>query len=92
MELWIYKLNLFFRTKGIKGTLKAGNSICQLDRSNNCMQKLRTYRKQSCYILQDDRLNPIFTLKELMRFGADLKLGNTMTREQKNDVVRYDNC
>lgn len=51
------------------------------------MRSLEAYRKKSCYILQDDRLNPLFTVAELMKFAADMKLGDTLTDKLKLSVV-----
>ena len=53
------------------------------------MRELEAYRKKSCYILQDDRLNPLFTVAELMKFAADMKLGDTLTDKLKLSVVSW---
>lgn len=75
-----------FSTRGVTGRLRAGDSICELG-SNSDMETLKSYRRKSCYILQDDRLNPLFTVAELMKFAADMKLGDTLTDKLKMDVI-----
>ncbi|CAB3223857.1 unnamed protein product [Arctia plantaginis] len=75
-----------FSTQGVTGRIRAGDSICELN-SNNSMHSLKYYRKKSCYIMQDDRLNPLFTVIELMKFAADMKLGDTLTEKLKMSVI-----
>ncbi|XP_034826842.1 dnaJ homolog subfamily C member 10-like [Maniola hyperantus] len=74
-----------FSTEGVKGVIHAGDMVCEL---GNNRDSQRDYRKKTSYILQDDRLNPLFTVAELMQFAADLKLGNTLTPKLKNTVIR----
>ncbi|XP_068632407.1 ATP-binding cassette sub-family G member 1-like [Battus philenor] len=76
-----------FSTQGVTGTIRAGNSVCVLREKDKSLDSLAAYRKKSCYILQDDRLNPLFTVAELMKFAADMKLGYTLTEKLKNGVV-----
>ncbi|XP_028172051.1 dnaJ homolog subfamily C member 10-like [Ostrinia furnacalis] len=76
-----------FSTNGVTGTIRGGDSICELDKRERSLSSLKAYRKKSCYILQDDRLNPLFTVAELMRFAADMKLGNTLNEELKTSVI-----
>ncbi|XP_022128677.2 dnaJ homolog subfamily C member 10 [Pieris rapae] len=75
-----------FCLNGVEGTIRAGEAVCKIgkDVSSNA---LRAYRKKSCYILQDDRLDPLFTVKELMTFAADCKLGNMITPKLKNSLI-----
>ncbi|GLV37362.1 uncharacterized protein CBL_10671 [Carabus blaptoides fortunei] len=42
---------------------------------NNGGTGSQQYKKESCYILQDDRLAPLFTVEESMNLAANLKLG-----------------
>ncbi|CAH2076091.1 unnamed protein product, partial [Iphiclides podalirius] len=76
-----------FSTHGVTGTIRGGNSVCVLDEKEKSTDSLKEYRKKSCYILQDDRLNPLFTVAELMKFAADMKLGYTLTEKLKRSVV-----
>lgn len=70
----------------MEGTVRAGEILCKLGK-NTPQNALRMYRKKSCYILQDDRLDPLFTVNELMNFAADFKLGNMITKKLKNSIV-----
>ncbi|XP_033211565.1 ATP-binding cassette sub-family G member 1 [Belonocnema kinseyi] len=45
------------------------------------------YKKQACYILQDDQLNPLFSVNEVMRMAADLKLGHSLNSKGKQMVI-----
>lgn len=45
------------------------------------------YKKQACYILQDDQLNPLFTVNEVMTMAADLKLGYSLNSKGKQMVI-----
>ncbi|XP_023942466.2 dnaJ homolog subfamily C member 10 [Bicyclus anynana] len=73
-----------FSVGDVNGVIRAGDLVCELGKNNHCQKE---YRKQTSYILQDDRLNPLFTVAELMQFAADLKLGNTLTAKLKNTVI-----
>ncbi|RZC34403.1 ABC tran, AAA 21, and/or SbcCD C domain containing protein, partial [Asbolus verrucosus] len=45
------------------------------------------YKKQSCYILQDDQLAPLFTVKEIMTMAANLKLGHSVSLKTKTLLI-----
>lgn len=47
----------------------------------------RKFRKLSCYITQEDLLQPMLTLNEMMHFAALLKLPSGCNRKQRSIVV-----
>lgn len=48
--------------------------------------------RSSCYIMQEDLLQPRLTVLEAMRFAADLKLGNRLTPSEKLSAVSEHIC
>lgn len=66
-----------YRISGISGTVY----------TNGIARDLDAFRKLSCYITQDDRLQPLLTVKENMRIAADLKLGVHVPHHQKMEIV-----
>ncbi|XP_046660495.1 ATP-binding cassette subfamily G member 4 [Homalodisca vitripennis] len=64
------------RSKGVTGELLV----------NGLPKEESKFRKMSCYITQEDLLQPMLTLNELMMFAADLKLSSS-TRKEKKLVV-----
>ncbi|XP_063985071.1 ATP-binding cassette sub-family G member 4-like [Diachasmimorpha longicaudata] len=74
-------LNLLtgFRNTGSSGTIEYVTSAGK--------QKHKDYRKSCCYIQQDDQLHGLFTTLEAMKMAADLKLGNSLSREAKDILI-----
>nr|QST15000.1 ABCG1-2 protein [Diaphanosoma celebensis] len=54
---------------------------------NGVERNARTFRKLSCYIMQRDELCPELTVLESTMFATCLKLGNRLTREEKQSLV-----
>ncbi|GLV37364.1 uncharacterized protein CBL_10669 [Carabus blaptoides fortunei] len=55
--------------------------------TNGRSRKIEQFRRQSCYITQDDRLQPLLTVMENMRYAADLKLSVDMDKCDKEEVI-----
>ncbi|XP_073990820.1 ATP-binding cassette subfamily G member 4 isoform X2 [Rhodnius prolixus] len=68
-----------FYVTGMSGEVKMDGQIIQPGRGGS--------RKQSCYIMQEDHLNPVFTVLEIMTIAANLKLGQPLPKKAKNLVV-----
>lgn len=45
------------------------------------------YKRDCCYILQDDHLAPFFTVSEIMFMAAQLKLSPHISHEKKQILV-----
>ena len=52
---------------------------------------LEEFKKSTCYITQDDRLQLLLTVFENMKVAADLKLGDNVTEAEKKSRVSSNN-
>lgn len=55
---------------------------------NGRIRNLDQFRKMSCYIQQEDRLQMLLTVLENMRIAADLKLSTSIPQYEKETIVR----
>ncbi|XP_014486577.1 PREDICTED: ATP-binding cassette sub-family G member 1-like, partial [Dinoponera quadriceps] len=54
---------------------------------NRQPRDVREFRKMSCYIMQENFVQPKLTVLEALTFAADLKLGKRKSRFEKSAVV-----
>ncbi|XP_061392278.1 ATP-binding cassette sub-family G member 4-like [Musca vetustissima] len=66
-----------FKTTGVDGSILL----------NGRRRDLTAFRRMSCYITQDDRLQPLLTVNENMHIAADLKLGPNVSYEEKESRI-----
>jgi ABC-type multidrug transport system ATPase subunit len=50
-------------------------------------RNMDAFRRLSCYITQDDRLQPLLTVRENMQIAGDLKLSGDVSRKEKDNIV-----
>ena len=70
--------NNFLRCENVTGSITV----------NGKQRDLKTFRRMSRYIMQQDIFQDMLTVQEVMMYAADLKLGyDDLSKEQKNEVV-----
>lgn len=62
-----------FRITGVNGAVYTNGRIRNLD----------SFRRVSCYITQEDRIQTLLTVQENMQIAADFKLGNSFKSHEK---------
>lgn len=55
--------------------------------TNGHTRNLNAFRRISCYIQQDDRLQPLLTVREAMDSAADFKLGHRVSKEERRKKI-----
>lgn len=55
---------------------------------NSRPREMKSFRKMCRYIMQEDLLQPALTVLESMEIASDLKLGYTISKENKLDSVK----
>lgn len=71
----------YCRTSGVRGTIKVNDS--------DDKTRIDAYKKDCCYILQDDQLLPLFSVAEIMMIAANLKLGYGVSAKSKELIVSF---
>lgn len=66
-----------YRRTGVEGAVYVNGRI----------RNLNSFRRMTCYITQDDRLQTLLTVLENMRIAADLKLGPEVSRHEKESII-----
>ncbi|KAF4518788.1 hypothetical protein B566_EDAN005409 [Ephemera danica] len=66
-----------YKVTGVKGSILV----------NRKQRELASFRRDSCYIMQDDRLQPLLTTGENMYIAAHLKLGPDVPEKQKQQII-----
>lgn len=54
---------------------------------NGVPRDMLTFRKLSCYIIQDDHVLDRFTVKELVTIASRLKLPTAMSKKEREKIV-----
>ncbi|XP_047001476.1 ATP-binding cassette subfamily G member 4-like isoform X1 [Schistocerca americana] len=67
-----------YKTSGMKGSITI----------NGEERNLSSFRKLSCYIMQDNQLHANLSVEEAMNVATGLKLGNDMKSDEKRDVIQ----
>lgn len=66
-----------YRITGVNGSVYMNGRIRNLD----------AFRKMSCYITQEDRIQTLLTVLENMQIAADFKLGDSFQIHEKEARV-----
>ncbi|KAG5684833.1 hypothetical protein PVAND_014044 [Polypedilum vanderplanki] len=66
-----------YKTRNVSGAIYVNGRI----------RDLNEFKKSTCYITQDDRLQLLLTVYENMKVAADLKLGNNVSEMEKNGRI-----
>ncbi|XP_055589007.1 ATP-binding cassette sub-family G member 1-like [Uranotaenia lowii] len=66
-----------YRKTGVEGAVYVNGRI----------RNLNSFRRMTCYITQDDRLQTLLTVLENMRASADFKLGPDVSRHEKESII-----
>ncbi|VEN42430.1 unnamed protein product [Callosobruchus maculatus] len=69
-----------YQVSGTSGTIKCNGSGSK--RKKGSLQ----YKKESCYILQDDNLPPLFTVYEMMMMASNLKIAD-LSKKSKEYLI-----
>ncbi|XP_045534776.1 ATP-binding cassette sub-family G member 1 isoform X2 [Papilio machaon] len=67
-----------YKTSGMEGSITV----------NGMERNLSSFRKLSCYIMQDNQLHGNLTVEEAMSVATALKLPSATTRTDKDEVIR----
>ncbi|XP_047508803.1 ATP-binding cassette subfamily G member 4 isoform X2 [Pieris napi] len=67
-----------YKTSGMEGSITV----------NGMERNLSSFRKLSCYIMQDNQLHGNLTVEEAMKVATSLKLPSATSREDKEEVIQ----
>lgn len=67
-----------YKSAGVEGSITM----------NGHERNLSTFRKLSCYIMQDNQLHANLTVEEAMKVAANLKLGTHIPKAEKEEVIQ----
>ncbi|VVC91575.1 ATP-binding cassette sub-family G member 1 isoform X2 [Leptidea sinapis] len=67
-----------YKTSGMEGSITV----------NGMERNLSSFRKLSCYIMQDNQLHGNLTVEEAMKVATSLKLPSTTSKEDKEEVIQ----
>ncbi|XP_076239723.1 ATP-binding cassette subfamily G member 4 isoform X1 [Calliopsis andreniformis] len=67
-----------YKSTGVEGSITM----------NGHERNLSTFRKLSCYIMQDNQLHANLTVAEAMKVASNLKLGTDVSKAEKEEVIQ----